>query len=139
MAQVKDDRPVEINISQDKFCFIIAKAREFDATSEAMETDLVSGPADTGEPKITATDGDDAAGSELREAINDLNDDETIDVIAMVWVGRGDFTKSEWRSARNLAKQRHHRHSADYLMGMPTLGDLLEDGLTQLGHTCDGI
>jgi hypothetical protein len=137
MATVKDERPVEINISREKVCFIVELAREFDAAADLTEPDLDSSPPDTGEPEVLEGNGDSPLAAELRETINDLNDDEVIDVIAMVWVGRGDFTKSEWQSARNLARQRHHRQSADYLMGMPTLGDLLEDGLTQLGHACE--
>jgi len=139
MAIVKDERPVEINVSREKVCYIVEMAREFGAAADAIGPDLASSPPDTGEPDAVEANGDSPLAAELRETINDLNDDEIIDVIAMVWVGRGDFSKSEWQAARNLARQRHHRQSADYLMGMPTLGDLLEDGLTQLGHSCEGI
>ncbi len=79
---------------------------------------------------------DDPTAAELKEAIDDLNDDEVIDLIAMVWVGRGDFGRSEWQGARDLARERHRQHSADYLMGIPTLGDLLEEGMSQLGYSC---
>lgn len=60
-----------------------------------------------------------------------------VDLIALAWVGRGDYDKEGWLEAKALARERHKRHSADYLMGMPTLGDYLEEGLDTLGYSCD--
>lgn len=136
MAQAIDDSQAEINISPEKVCYIITKAREFDAKVDPVEPDPGSNPADSGESEILSDYADDPTAAELKEAIDDLNDDEVIDLIALVWVGRGDFAKSEWQGARNLARERHHRKSADYLMGIPTLGDLLEEGMSQLGYSC---
>ncbi|HUN49290.1 MAG TPA: DUF3775 domain-containing protein [Stellaceae bacterium] len=136
MVQVTDDTSPELNISAEKVCYIITKAREYDAKVDPVEPDPGSNPTDTGAREILSDYADDPTAAELQEAIDDLNDDEVIDLIAMVWVGRGDFGKSEWRSARGLARQRHKRKSASYLMGMPTLGDFLEEGMAQLGYSC---
>lgn len=136
MVQVTDDTSPELNISAEKVCYIITKAREYDAKVDPVEPDPGSNPADTGEREILSDYADDPTAAELQEAIDDLNDDEVIDLIAMVWVGRGDFGKSEWKGARSLARQRHKRKSASYLMGMPTLGDFLEEGMAQLGYSC---
>jgi len=131
-----DQPPVELNISAEKACYIILKAREFDAKVEPVEPDPGSNPADSGESEILEDYADDPTLAELREAIEDLNEDEVLDLIALAWVGRGDFERSEWRDARALADERHRRHSADYLIGMPALGDYLEEGLAALGHSC---
>lgn len=136
MADISDDTPAELNISGDKICFIITKAREFDAKVEPVEPDPGSNPADSGEREVIEDYADDATAAELREAIEDLNEDELIDLIALVWLGRGDFSASEWEEARRLASERHRRHSANYLMGIPELGDFIEEGFTQLGHDC---
>jgi hypothetical protein len=66
--------------------------------------------------------------------IDDLNEDERIDLIALVWVGRGDFDRAEWPEARGLARERQEKKASDYLLGMPTLSDYLEEGLATLGH-----
>ena len=60
-----------------------------------------------------------------------------IDLIALAWVGRGDFDRSSWAEARALAQERHRSRSANYLMGMPGLGDYLEEGLSELGHSVE--
>jgi hypothetical protein len=129
--------PVEINVSPEKVCYIIVKAREFDAKVEPVEPHSGSNPADDAEREILEDYEDDPTLEELREAIVDLNDDETIDLIALAWVGRGDFDRSDFESARSLAMERHRRNSAPYLIGMPNLGDCLEEGLAELGYSCD--
>jgi hypothetical protein len=132
-----EDTPNELNISPEKVCYIIIKAREFDAKVEPVEPDPGSNPVDTGEREVLEDYEDDATLAELREAIDDLNDDEVIDLIALAWLGRGDFGKTEWAEARALARERHRHHSATYLTGIPALGDYLEDGLAELGHSCE--
>jgi len=136
MPIIEEPEPVELNIDRDKVCFLILKAREFDEKVEPAEEEPGSNPADDEESDILEDYADDPTLEELRSAIEALNDDEVIDVIAMVWVGRGDFTRDEWENARSLAADRHRQSSAAYLTGIPTLGDLLEEGLAELGYSC---
>jgi hypothetical protein len=126
--------PVEFEINPETVCFIILKAREFDAKVEPEYLDVGSSEADDEERVILEDYGDDATLQELRAAIAGLNDDETIDLIAIAWVGRGDFTRDEWNEARKLATERHTLPATDYLVGIPTLGDYLEEGLEELGY-----
>ena len=128
---------IELNISPEKICYIIVKAREFDAKVDPVEPDPGSNPVDTGEREILEDYADDSTLAELRAAINGLNDDEVIDLIALAWVGRGDFGKPEWEDARALADERHKHHSASYLTGIPSLGEYLEEGMAQLGYSCE--
>jgi len=128
--------PSELSISAEKVCFIIVKAREFDVKVDPVEPDPGSNPGDDDEREVLEDYSDDATLEELRGAIDELNDDEVVDLIALAWVGRGDFAKEDWESARALARERHRPHSAAYLIGMPALGDYLEEGLEALGHSC---
>ncbi len=70
---------------------------------------------------------------EFRELVIDLNVDETAELIALAWIGRGDFEAGEWDDAVNDARQRGRKRIASYLLGMPMLADWLEDGLEALG------
>lgn len=70
---------------------------------------------------------------ELRELIDDLNVDEAAELIALMWVGRGDYEASEWNEALAEARLRGNRRTAKYLLGMPMLGDWLEEGLQAVG------
>ncbi|MYZ49206.1 DUF3775 domain-containing protein [Propylenella binzhouense] len=129
--------PVELNISPDKVCYIVEKAREFDVKVEPVEPDPGSNPADDAGIESLEDYADDPTAAELREMIADLNEDEVVDLIAIAWVGRGDFERADFPAARDLAMERHRANSAPYLMGMPRLGDYLEDGFAELGHSCE--
>jgi hypothetical protein len=133
----ESETPVELNVSPQKVCFIVVKAREYDAKVEPVDSEPDSSPADDQEREVLEDFASDATLDELRAAIDGLNEDELVDLIALVWVGRGDFGKEEWAEARALADERHRRHSADYLAGIPTLGDYLEEGLAEIGYSCD--
>lgn len=126
--------PVELEINPERVVFIIDKAHEFDVKVSPDFSDAEA-EADEEEERLILEDyKDDPTLQELRDAINGLNEDEVIDLIAIAWVGRGDFTRTEWDEARTLAAERHRRQSADYLVGIPLLADFLEDGLEELGY-----
>ncbi len=129
--------PVDINISPEKVAYIIVKAREFDAKVEPAEPGPGSNTADDSDSQVIEDYAQDPTLQELQEAIIDLNDDEVVDLIAIAWVGRGDFDRTDFAGARSLAFERHRPNSAPYLTGMPALGDYLEEGLAELGHRPD--
>jgi hypothetical protein len=132
-----NSQPIELNIGLDKVSYIISKARMFDADAEPLELEKALDTIDAENEDVLEESLEHPTGAELREAIDDLNEDEVIDLIALAWVGRGDFSRGEWEEARALAEERHQEHSADYLMGMPTLGDYLEEGLGVLGYSTE--
>ena len=133
----QEAEPVELQMSSEKLFFIIVKAREFDAKVAPAEPHSGSNPGDDAEGEILEDFPDDATGEELKTAIDQLTDEEVIDLIALTWVGRGDFDRSSWQQARALATERHRRHSSNYLMGIPNLADYLEEGLAALGHNLE--
>jgi hypothetical protein len=55
--------------------------------------------------------------------------------LALTWLGRGDYTKDEWRDALEEARRIHDEKEAQYLIGTPLLADYLEEGLSQLGYS----
>ena len=126
-----------IEISPEKVCFIIIKAREFDAKVEIEEPDPGSNPSDEDMREVLQDYADDATYQELKEAVDDLNEEEQINLVALMWLGRGDYDKAEWSEAIKDARDAHNSHTADYLTGTPILGDLLEEGLAELGYSCE--
>ena len=43
---------------------------------------------------------------------------------------------SDWPATRQEAARAHNERTAAYLLGMPLLGDFLEEGLSTLGYSC---
>ncbi len=127
--------PVPITIKPEAVAFIIVKAREFDEKVDPVEQEPGSNATDDDERGVLEDYGDDSTEEELRGAIEMLSDDELIDLITLAWLGRGDFEAREWGAGRRLARERFVPHSADYLLGMPALGDYLEEGLAALGYS----
>lgn len=120
-------------ISLQKLAFIIEKAREFDVAVPADAEDIGSNPADDGESEILLDTPDNSTAEELRDAIEGLNTDEQEELLALIWIGRGDFGKDEWQVAMRQARQRRTASEADYLIGTPLLADYLEEAVSAFG------
>jgi Protein of unknown function (DUF3775) len=118
-------------------CYVIAKARQFDAKEAVVEDDPGSNPSDDGFRSVLADYKDDPTEAELRQIIDDLNIDQQCELVALAWLGRGDYGKAEWSEAVRMARQRHSNHTASYLLSMPLLPDQLEDGLDAIGLSCE--
>ena len=130
-----------LQIATDKVCYILVKARVFDAKVEAAEPERGTKAPDDRFVEVLEEYRDDATFAELKAFLDQLNEDEQIDLVALAWVGRGDYSAQEWTQARAdaLYARTTHQHSSEYLLGMPLLGDYLEQGLTELGLTCEGV
>lgn len=71
---------------------------------------------------------------ELAGAIAALDEDAKAALVAMVWLGRDDYEAAEWSEALAAARERRSEGSTvRYLLGIPLLGDLIEDGAEKLG------
>lgn len=139
MAGIETDAEQEIDLEIDPatVCFLIAKARAFDAKVGAADRDDVSQQGEDEMHDVLEDYGDDPVVEEIRSTIHDLNVDEQVELVALTWVGRGDFAAEEWDDALAAAQERRTGPTADYLLGVPLLGDLLEEGFTALGYTCE--
>lgn len=126
-----------LNISVEKVCYLIIKAREFDVKVEVVEPDPGSNASDEAMDTVLEDYADDPVFAELKEFIDDQNVDEQVDLVALTWVGRGTYDVADWSEAVSEARRAHNKHTAEYLLGMPQLGDFLEEGLAALGLSCD--
>jgi hypothetical protein len=129
----------ELAISAEKVAFLIEKAREYDVKEAASDPDSGSNPTDDDALDVLEDDGSDPVGRELASFIGALNEDEQIDLVTLVWLGRGDGGIDDWddlraRAIEARAEYRNaRRETAHYLLGEPMLGDLLADGLDAFG------
>jgi hypothetical protein len=126
-----------LSIDLGSVCFVVVKAHAFDAKVEVTESDPGSNPADDDQRDVLLDYDNDPTYEELKGFIDSLNEDEQVDLVTLTWIGRGDFTGKEWEAARQEARSARSDHTATYLLGIPLLGDYLEEGLSQLGYSCE--
>jgi hypothetical protein len=128
----------ELAISPEKVGFLIEKAREFDVKEAATDLDSGSNGADDDMIDVLQDDGKDPVVREITGFIDALTEDEQVDLVALMRLGRGDGTIEEWKDLRQQAADGRNGRTARYLLGEPMLGDLLAEGLGEFGLTAAG-
>jgi hypothetical protein len=128
-----------MDIALDKICELILRARAIDVKEGITDPASGSNPIDDGGIDALTASPDDATEDEFRDVIAGLNDDERADLLALVYIGRGDLEPEEWGAAVRLAQERDAASSlstADWLLGIPNLADLWDEGLNAMGRSC---
>ena len=118
-----DSGTAALNINPDTVRFIIAKAHEFQMLGEAPADDSVEGP--------------DPAYEELEATVEDLEPDQQVSLVALMWLGRGDYSPDDWDTAIADAGESWNERTAEYLIGTPLLADFLAEGLERLGFSSE--
>ena len=123
----------ELTISPDKVAFLIEKAREFDVKEAGSDPDSGSNAADDDMIDVLEDNGSDPVVREITGFIGALTEDEQVDLVALMRLGRGDGTLDDWDDLRVEAAEQRNGRTARYLLGEPMLGDLLAEGLAAFG------
>jgi hypothetical protein len=133
-AKEKQSMP-ELAISAEKVGFLIEKTREFDVKEGASDPDSGSNGADDNMIDVLEDTGDDPVVREITGFINAMTEDEQIDLVALMRLGRGDGTIEEWEDLRREAAEGRNSRTASYLLGEPLVSDYLAEGLDAFGLT----
>jgi Protein of unknown function (DUF3775) len=126
------------DINTDKVCYVIAKARELESEDEGAEADA-SSPSDDKFVSVLRDGARGSARAELTGFIDAMDEDEQCELIALSWIGRGDFDSEEWKLAIDEARTRRGRAASAYLLGNRLLAAHLESGLAEFGGSCEGL
>jgi len=130
------------SLSTRKVGYIIVKAREWDAKTGAGHYTDPGDFADYDNESILEDFSDtaeDATRAELSEFIAGLNDDEKVELVALVWVGRGTYDPADFDEAVSVARSENTTPTESYLLGIPLLPDYLEEGLSKMGISVDEV
>jgi hypothetical protein len=134
---MKEPPDIELSLGTDQICFIIVKSREFEAKDAPSGLTVGSNATDDDMAAVLEMRRNDPVFEELYAFIDDLNEDQQVDLVALAWVGRGDFTIDEWADAQDTAREARSGPTATYLLGLPLLPDYLEDALSDLDRSCE--
>jgi hypothetical protein len=124
----------ELAISAEKVGFLFETTREFDVKEAATDPDSGSNPIDDNMIDVLEDDGSDPVVREITGFLNAMTEDEQLDLIALMRLGRGDGTIEEWDELRREAETEvRSRRTAHYLLGEPLVSDYLAEGLAAFG------
>ena len=129
----------DLSVSEEKVAFLIEKAREFDVKEANVDPDSGSNPSDDDDIDVLEDGNGDPVAAELTSFIRAMNEDEQLDLVALMWLGRGDGGIEEWDELRSRAVEARGEYTnprtetARYLLGEPLLSDYLAEGLDAFG------
>ena len=97
---------------------------------------IADSPADDAPRQMAAGHGDNTAFQEFKSIIDEMDRDQQLEVVGLLWLGRGDYTLEEWDSVIEQARDQWTPDTAEYLMDHPLLAAYLQEGLEQHGYDC---
>lgn len=133
---------VDLTIDPDTVRLFAQKARAIasaveDAFEDGHEHDIEFNADSLTEARshdgLQEEESDDLTRDELKELIEDLNVDESAELVALAWIGRGDYDANDWKTVVDEARSRAVGSTARYVLGMSLLADYLEEGLDAIG------
>ncbi len=125
------------DINTEKVCYVILKARELESEDEGVAADA-SNPADDKFVSVLTEEAFSTVRQEVGAFIDAMDEDEQCELVALAWVGRGDFSAEEWDAAVAQARERRVGPTSAYLLGTPLLASHLESGLEEFDESCEG-
>lgn len=120
-------------ISSDYLTRLIVKVRGVQGREGEVDVDSGSNPTDDNAiDAIQDTEGD-LSREEISAEIDGLDDRQKAELVALLWVGRGDAEIEEWEQTIELARERQSIPTSDYLLGQPLLAEYWADAADRLG------
>ncbi|MCG5515493.1 MULTISPECIES: DUF3775 domain-containing protein [Ectothiorhodospira] len=126
-----------LQISPNLVCWFISHAREFHAQEDVMLPEEPDHQTDAWIDEALEEHADNAVYLDLKNAVEELEPELQANMVALMWLGRGDYSDDEWDLALEEAKSNWTPRTADYLLATPMGADYLAEGLAMLGHTCE--
>ena len=122
----------EIELNRDTIQFLIDRTREFHTRDDVSFDEEPEVDDDDWSQQVSASFASDPYYQEIKTTIEDLEPDQQMTLVALMWVGRGDFAASEWADALKETEDNRNPNTADYLIGTPMLSDYLAEAVEQL-------
>lgn len=126
-----------LDLNPEIICALITKLKEFHAKEDVVIPEVPADSDDDWALQVLADHQDDLTFQEIKMTIDDLEPDQQVTLVALMWLGRGDFTEDEWADALAEATRSANARTAEYLMSTPLVADYLAEGLYAFGHGCE--
>jgi hypothetical protein len=128
---------VTLDLNPTLVCSIIVRAHEIHAKEGVSIPDEADSSSDDWARQMLTARRSDLTYEELAATIDELEPDQQACLVALMWLGRGDYDVESWEEAKSDAAERATGRTSAYLLGNPMLADELHEGLDLIGYSCD--
>lgn len=122
-----------LSLSPDYLAGLILRVRALMAREETAISDPAGNPSDDERPAVLQETDDDLSREALVEDIEMLDTDKKAELVALMWLGRGDAEPGDWERLFDTAYDRRETPTAEYLLGHPLVAEYWAVGLDALG------
>ena len=136
MQDLLDDPIADLAVPVDTVRALIDLARDLQGKSASTLFDDEEPDPDEVELNALEDRGLDPAELEFQTLVEDLPHDGQSDLVALMWLGRGD---GAWRELRDMANERRERPAFSYLLGTPLVAEYLAAGLSALETEANSV
>jgi hypothetical protein len=123
----------ELSIDTDYLRMLIVQVRAVMAKVAADLSDEGSNPTDDPIPLADLEDEGDLTREELLEEIRGLDSRQQAELVALMWLGRGDGEPEEWNELVKQALERREVPTEVYLLDHPLLAEHWLEAMERLG------
>jgi hypothetical protein len=123
----------ELSIDPDYLRRLVVKVRAFMGKEATDIPDDGSNPTDDALPPALQDEADDLSREEVVEEIQGLAPYQQAELVALMWLGRGDGEPEEWDELVARAVERREVPTENYLLDHPLVADHWLDGMERLG------
>lgn len=118
-----------LEVNPDTVCRLIDLAQEFHSQEAVVIPEVPDSPSGDWAVQMLADHAGDSTLQEFKSIMDDLDPDQQQQVVALLWLGRGDYSLEEWDDALQEAADQWNEATAEYLIAHPLLADFLDEGL----------
>ena len=122
-----------LSIPSDFLAGMVAKVRGIQAKEGMVDPDSGSNPIDDRMVDVLQDDPNDLSRAEAREQIASLDERGQAELVALMWIGRGDAEPEEWDDTVRLAQGLRDGPTPGYLLRHPLVAEHWQEGAAKLG------
>lgn len=128
---------MQLHIRLETLCTLIDLAREFQAKEQVVFPDTTESSGDDWAMQMLADHASDPTLAEFQGIVEDMGERQRAELVALMWVGRGDYSVEEWEDAVDEALGDFSIRAAEYVLAHPMVSDHLEEGLIAFDLSCE--
>ena len=128
---------VTFSLPSDYLDRLIVRTRALQAREAEVDPLPASNPSDDNMRDALQDTRGDLSREELREELQGLTERAKAELVALMWIGRGDEEPNDWEAVVEMARGRADTPTPEYLLNEPLVGEHWSEGAERLGLDLD--